>query len=144
MFNEGQVQHLVTHFRYIDKVLAEAIADLTPSPDGRLFELCIYDSTSEQRQVLMAQVEELRATVRRFIHMHSVPDILPPISSLWAFQVAISYARAGVRELLPSYLSEYGLVEDSAAAAVTQLAVDLQKPLGSLESYLKECAKHSG
>jgi hypothetical protein len=76
--------------------------------------------------------------------MHSLSDILPPISSLWAFQVAISYARAGVHELLPSYLSEYGIVEDSAAAAVTQLAVDLQKPLGSLESYLKECAKHSG
>jgi hypothetical protein len=144
MFNEGQVLHLIAHFRYIDKLLGEASADLTRPTDGRLFELCIYDATSEQRQVLMAQVQELRAIIRSFIQMHSLPDVLPPISSLWAFQVAISYARVGVRELLPSYLSEYGRVEDSAAAAATQLAVDLQKPLGSLESYLERCARHSG
>jgi hypothetical protein len=143
MFNEGQVQHLVTHFRYLDKLLGDATADLTPSADGKLFELCIHDAAPEERQVLMTHVQELRAILRHFIQKHSLPDTLPPTSSLWAFQLAISYARVGVHELLPSYLGNYGRVDDSAAAAVTQLAVDLQKPLGRLEAYLKERSRTS-
>jgi hypothetical protein len=143
MFNEGQMQHLVTHFRYLDKLLADATADLTPSEDGRLFELCIHDAAPEDRQFLMRHVQELRAILREFIQKHSLLDALPPTSSLWAFQVAIAYARVGVHELLPSYLSNYGRVDDSAAAAVTELALDLQQPLGRLEAFLKERSRTS-
>jgi GTP-binding protein EngB required for normal cell division len=136
MFRENQQRYLLTRFHSIDKRFSEALAELQPADDGRLFATHIPDATLSQRQVLSDYVAQLRFLLRRFLHAQSLLDTGTPISMLWRFRVATSFMSIATEELRPEYLRGYGEVDVESAAAIERLVADMKTILRRMAIYL--------
>jgi hypothetical protein len=136
MFNENHQQYMISHFHYLDKLFSDAIADLAPPSDGRLFDTHLADARPEQRKILWNHVAQLRLVMQRFMQAQKLRVSTPPIRALWAFHVANSYARTAVSELRPAYLRHYGAVDAGTAEAAERLVADLLVPLQHIAAYL--------
>lgn len=136
MFRETHERYLLSSFHSIDKLLSEALAELRPADDGRLFATHIPDATAGQRQVLSDYVAQLRFLLRRFLQTQNLSDSRRPVGALWSFRVAINFAGIAVEELRPAYLVGYGNVDAESAVAVERLAADLNALLRRMANYL--------
>jgi GTP-binding protein EngB required for normal cell division len=137
MFQENHQRYLFAQFHSIDKLFSEALAELRPAEDGRLFATHVPDATASQRQVLSDYVAQLRFLLRRFLQVQDFTDKRQPVSALWSFRVAISFAGTAVEELRPKYLRGYGDLDAVTTTAAERLAADLKSLLGRMASYLE-------
>jgi len=136
MFGENQRRYLFSRFQSIDRRFSEALADLQPADDGKLFATHIPDATLSQRQVLSDYVAQLRFLLRRFLRAQSLTDTGTPISVLWRFRVGISFMATAIEELRPDYLRGYGEVDAESAAAIERLVADMKTILRRMANYL--------
>jgi GTP-binding protein EngB required for normal cell division len=137
MLHENHQRYVLGQFKAIDKLFSEALADLNIVDDGRLFLTHLPDSTVEQRQVLADYVTQLRFVLRRFMHVEHLSDAQRPVSAVWAFRVAVSFASTAVEELRPSYLRGYGEVQSESAQAAERLVADFKVLLARMANYLE-------
>lgn len=136
MFHENHQHYLLSQFHSIDKLLSEAVADLRPADDGRLFATHVADAAIDQRQVLSDYVAQLRFLLRRFMQVQNFIDAHRPVSAVSSFRVALSFAGTAVEELRPTYLRGYGEVDAESLAAAERLVADLKSLLGHMTNYL--------
>jgi GTP-binding protein EngB required for normal cell division len=137
MFNESQQRYLISRLRSLDESLTQSAKDLEPVDRVGVFEERLKaDATSVQRKALGDHLAELRFVLRRFVAAHDLRDERDPISGLWSFRTALTFALITTEELRPKYLRGYGDVDPKGATAVERLAAELSALLRRIENYL--------
>ncbi len=136
MFHGNHQRYFVSQFKTVDKLLSEALANLRTADDGRLFVTHVADASAEQRQVLSDDVAQLRFLLRRFMQAQNFRDAQSPVSAVWSFRVAASFASTAVEELRPAYLRGYGEVDAESLRAAERLVADLKSLLRRMTNYL--------
>ncbi len=137
MFHENHERVLINRLRALDQLFVQALADLSPTEDGRLFSSHRPDATPSQRRVLADYVAQLRFLVRRFIRVQALRDANEAVSALWSFRVALSFAQKATTELLPRYLQGYGSLEPEPVEALERLVAELRALLRRMGDYLE-------
>lgn len=135
-FNEGQQRHMLSRLRHIEETITEAVAQLTPSESGRVFQTVCPDANAAQRKVLADYLAQLRFALRRFMLAQQLRDTLRPTGSLRALHTALVFARIAVEELRPKYWRGYGEVDPDAASAAERFAAELVTLLHRIEGYV--------
>jgi GTP-binding protein EngB required for normal cell division len=136
MFHENHERILLSRIHSLDELFSEAMANLLPADDGRLFDAHVPDATLNQRQVLADYVAQIRYQLRRFLLAQGMSDTGKPVSALWAFRIAVTFARTMAIELGPHHLRGYGSVDAEAARALERLVAELMTLLRRMADYL--------
>jgi GTP-binding protein EngB required for normal cell division len=136
MFDENHQRILMSRIQGLDDLLSEAMANLSPTDDGRLFQAHVADATLNQRQILADYVAQLYFLLRRFLRAQGLSGTGEPVSALWAFRVAVSFARTAATELGPHYLRGYGSIDTEATEALERLVAELMALLRRMADYL--------
>ena len=134
--NDNHRNTLLAGFRYIDRLLAEAVAGLTPAEDGAIFTLLIPDATPVQRKIISDQVARVRRAIRAALEACSVSIRPPPIGALWSLQSSLISIDIALEELGPAHLRGYGSIDDATAEGIRTLQAQIRTVLADLQNYV--------
>lgn len=138
MIPANHQRYLLSRFRHIEEMLAEAIGALEPSDDERLFRRVIPDATPAQRKLLTEHLAQVRFVIRRFMEAEQMEDPSRPISGLWSLRTAVLFAQTSVTECSPKHMAGYGELDAAATAASLRLVAELTTLLRRLADYLEK------
>jgi GTP-binding protein EngB required for normal cell division len=136
MLNESQQRYVVARLRHVEELLGDALAGLMVGDNARLFPRLIPDATASQRKIVHDYLKQLSFATQQFLNSQSLRDTVAPISGLWSFQTALTFALIAVEELRPRYLQGYGELDPMAAIAVEQFSAEAQTLLRRISRYL--------
>ena len=136
MFNESQHRYLISRLRHVEELLSEGLDRLDAVEERSLFPHALPDATPVQRKVLRDYLRQTRFAMRRFIEAYGLRDTTAPVSGLWSFRTAVSFALVAAQELRPKYLRGYGTLDERAAVALEQIAAQLTTLLDRIGAYL--------
>jgi GTP-binding protein EngB required for normal cell division len=136
MFNGSQASYVVGRLRHVEELLTRAVDELDPAKGSPLFHRTTYDASPTQRRLLQDYLEQLRFVIQRFMQAQSLQDSSAPISGLWSFQTALSFALIAIEEMRPQYLRGYGTLDEEASIVAQRFVADAQTLLKRVSSYL--------
>jgi hypothetical protein len=136
-FNENHKRRLLTTFQHIDKLLAQAAANLGLVEGDLLFPSGIPDVTPTQRQVIADSLASFRKAARGFLR--TVPVSPDPLAqgALWSLHMALDFIWVALAELEPKQLASYGALDADSAAQTEEMLEKLQSIIREIKAYLE-------
>lgn len=134
--NDFQRNALQAGFRYIDRLLGEALAGFAPANDDAVFAPTFPDATPVQRKVIGDQTARLRRTIRAALDACAVPVTPPEVGALWNLRCTITSIQIALDEMGPAHLRGYGGIDAPTADAVEAALAQIRSVLVELNAYL--------
>ena len=135
--NENHQRTLLAGFRYIDNLLAEALAGLHSGDDGSIFSPTVPDATPVQRRVITDQAARLRRTLRAALDACAIPVSPPTVGALWNVRCTLISLDIALEDMSPDHLRGYGAIDETTAAGVSALQAQIRTILGELQAYIE-------
>lgn len=135
--NENHQRTLLAGFRYIDGLLAEALAGLHSSDDGSIFSPTVPDAAPVQRKVIGDQAARLRRTLRAALNACAIPVSPPTVGALWNVRCTLISLDIALEDMSPDHLRGYGAIDETTAAGVSALQAQIRTILGELQAYIE-------
>ena len=120
--------------QYIDNLLSEIDAILTPRDSGALFPRYAIDFAPAQRALLQGAIVEFRGQLLQAIKENKVTVEPPSISALQAIRSALNFIDIAVTELRPRYMRGYGAVPPEAAVQLERTVDQLEQLVHQLDA----------
>jgi hypothetical protein len=137
LFPPNHEIRLLTTFKHVDDVLAQAISRLE-SASASPFSEFVPDAGPAERQVMADHLDRLRAVMRGFLERHGIPIPKASRSALRAAATACQHASVSVEELQGRYMQAYGPLSPAAADSLERLVAELTEVLGRMNRSLAE------
>lgn len=134
--NDNHRNTLLSAFMYMDQLLSEGVAGLTPAEEGAIFSLLKPDATATQRKIISDQVARLRRSMRDALNACSIPVRPPTIGALWSLRNSLTFIDIALEDLSKSHLSGYGAVDENSAEGIMALQAQIRAVLADLQSYV--------
>jgi len=135
--NDNHRNTLLAGFKYIDRMLADGLAAVTPGgDDGAVFSSVASDATPVQRKVIGDQVAHLRRAIRSALEACAIPAPPPTVSAIWSLRAHVMAVEIALEELGPRHLRGYGALDDATAAGVAALLAQIRTTLAELDDTL--------
>ncbi|OIQ90600.1 hypothetical protein GALL_275130 [mine drainage metagenome] len=134
--NNNHKHHLTAVFRHLDQMFAEAIDNLEPLDQRRLFPPCFPDASNTQLQDINESISQLRDEIRRLMIEVGSPPPQPEVSGLHAFFVTLCFAKIDLFDLEPKQLSAFGEIDDETSSKMECHLEKLRNILDQLSQRL--------
>ena len=136
-FSDNHKRLLLTSFSHMDKLLAQAAANLEPTEGNRLFPPCVPDATPIQRRVIGDYIGSFRNVARPFLESAAVTAQGPTTSGLWMFRTALDFVWITLAEMEPKRMAGYGALDPDASAEVEKVLAQLHAIVRQVSEYLQ-------
>lgn len=134
--NEFQRNSLRAGFRYLDRLLAQALDGLSPANEGAIFAPTMPDATPTQRKVIGDQAARLRRALRSALAACGVSVPPPDVGALWNLRCALTSMQISLEEMSPGHLRGYGAMDAATGAGVDAALARIRDVLNELQAYL--------
>lgn len=134
--NEHHRKRLLVTLDRVDKQIADALHDLDSADRSSPFQRHIPDSLPIQRKVMADYLTRLRRMMMGILDRFNIQSRKPSVSSVWAFRIALMYAKTDIEELAPRHMRGYGELSAEAARDLETLKTDLCAVLDQMDDYL--------
>jgi GTP-binding protein EngB required for normal cell division len=134
--NDNHRNTLLAGFKYIDRLLAEAVGGLTAVENGAIFSPVAPDATAVQRKIISDQASSLRRVFRAALDACDIPVRPPTIGGLRNLRSALIFIDIAIEELGPKHLNGYGNIDAETAAQIEALQAQMRTRLGELRRYV--------
>jgi GTP-binding protein EngB required for normal cell division len=135
--NDFQRNTLQAGFKYIDNLLGEALAGLSPAGEDAIFAPTLPDATPVQRKVIADQAARLRRAIRVALDACAIPVRPPDVGALWNLRCSLVSIDIALEDFGPDHLRGYGAIDDATAARTTELRAQIRTVLTELLAYLE-------
>jgi len=135
--NDNHRNTLLAAIRYMDGLLGEALAGLSPGDDGSIFSPTVPDASPVQRKVLADQAARLRRALRAALDACAIPVCPPTIGAFWNFRCFLVSMDIALEDLGPEHLRGYGAIDETAVAGIAVLQAQIRTILVELQTYLE-------
>ncbi|MGA2445272.1 MAG: dynamin family protein [Opitutaceae bacterium] len=135
--NDNHRRTLLAGVKYIDRLLAEALAELSPAGEDAIFAPTLPDATPVQRKVIADQAARLRRGLRAALDACAIPVSPPEIGALWNLRCTLVSIDIALEDFGPDHLRGYGAIDDATAARTTELRAQIRTVLTELLAYLE-------
>ena len=136
--NENHARTLVTTFRHMDNLLAEAEQILATAGSKSPFVEYTQDSTPLQRKVIHDYIERVRQAMGRAMEGLDLPRPAPVCGALWAASGRLTFTHIAVAEMEPQRLRGYGALSDEDIKAINEVVAELNAAIERLLAYLSK------
>jgi GTP-binding protein EngB required for normal cell division len=134
--NDNHRNTLLAGFKYIDRLLAEAVGGLTAAENGAIFSPVAPDATPVQRRIISDQASSLRRALKAALDACDIPVRPPSIGGLRNLRSALIFIDIAIEELGPKHLKGYGHIDDETTAQVEALQAQMRTRLGELRRFV--------
>lgn len=134
--NDFQRNSLAAGFKYIDRLLGEALGGLSPANENAIFAPTLPDATPVQRKVIADQAARLRRVIRSALDACAIPVSPPDVGALRNLYCALISIDIALDEMGPDHLRGYGAVDADAVAGVNATLAQVRTALAELQTYL--------
>ncbi|MEO6995823.1 MAG: dynamin family protein [Lacunisphaera sp.] len=135
--NANHRNTLLAGFKYIDRLLAEAVTGLMAADNGAIFSPAVADATPVQRKVVGDLADRLRRALRAALDECGIPVRPPTLSALWNLRTVLISIDIAVEELGADHLRGYGAIDNETAGGVAALQAQVRTRLVELQAYLE-------
>ena len=135
--NGFQRNSLQAGVKYIDRLLAEALAALSPLGADAIFAPTLPDATPVQRKVIADHVARLRRVLRSALDVCNIPVSPPEIGALWNLRCTLVSVDIALEDFGPDHLRGYGAIDDATGARTAELRAQIRTVLTELLAYLE-------
>ena len=136
-FNENHKRRLLTTFQHVDRLLAQAAANLGLVEGDLLFPSVVLNVTPTQRQVIADSMASFRKAARGFLRTVPVSPDPPVQGALWSLHMALDFVWVALADLEPKQLASYGALDGDSAAEMEKTLPKLQSIIRGLKAYLE-------
>src|SRR5713101_4134937 len=136
--NENHIRHLVSTFRYIDKLMAGAEQILVDAASPSPFQEYTPDSTPVQRKVIHDYCVGLREAMDRIMIEHDIPKPNPVCGALWGARSRFTFISIAAAEVAPNHMRGYGELTDDDFKVLEGMVVELSSVADRLQAFLDE------
>ena len=133
--NENHERHLLTTFRHIDNLLAEAEHILATAGSNSPFAEYTQDSTPVQRKVMHDYIERVRQAMFRAMEDLRLPRPAPICGARWAAGGRFTFTQIAVAEIEPQRMKGYGSLSEEDVKAINEVVAELNATLERLIAY---------
>jgi GTP-binding protein EngB required for normal cell division len=134
--NDFQRRSLQAGFKYIDRLLGEALVGMSPANEDAIFASTLPDATPVQRKVIADQAARLRRAIRSALDSCAIPVQPPEISAVWNLRSTLISIDIALDEMGPEHLRGYGALDADTGAGVNAALVQIRTVLTELRAYL--------
>ena len=133
---ESQRNSLLVGFKYIDRLLAEAVAAMEPQDNGAVFTSIVPDATPQQRKAIAEETERLRRLMRLALDTCAIAVPPPEIDSVWNLHTALTTIEITLEEMGPRGLRGYGEVNPETEVGIEILLAQIRTAVGEFKGSL--------
>jgi GTP-binding protein EngB required for normal cell division len=134
--NEPQQRRLATTCRHLDEVLSELEHSIQEARSESAFRRYAADLAPAEEQLFRAYVRRLRCQLLRILDEEGLSPQADPIGLRKSLLTGLIFFDIAVTELEPSYMTGYGELTPSAAAALNALTQELHGSIRELSALL--------
>ncbi|MGH7995651.1 MAG: dynamin family protein [Opitutaceae bacterium] len=134
--NENHRRSLLAGFKYMDRLLAEALAELANEPNGAIFSRTRPDATPVQRRVAADYAARLRAAMRHVLGRCALPPPDPEVGAVWNLRSYLISLDIALEEMTPERLRGYGPLDERSGDALRSAQAELHALVAELQAYL--------
>jgi GTP-binding protein EngB required for normal cell division len=135
--NDFQRRSLQAGFKYIDRLLGEALVGMSPANEDAIFASTLPDATPVQRKVIADQAARLRRAIRSALDSCAIPVPPPAVGGLWNLRCTLISMDIALEDMGRDHLRGYGEVDDTTADGVAALQAQIRTILNELQAYLE-------
>ncbi len=140
---ESQRNSLLVGFKYIDRLLTEAVAAMDPQDSGAVFTPVAPDVTPHQRKTVAEETERLRRLVRTALDTCAIAVPPPEIDAVWNLHTALTTIEITLEEMGPRGLRGYGEVGPDTEAGIATLLAEIRVAVGEFRGRLQAPRRQS-
>ena len=133
---ESQRNSLLVGFKYIDRLLTEAVAAMDPQDSGAVFTPVVPDVTPHQRKAVAEETERLRRLVRKALDICAIAVPQPEIDAVWNLHTALTTIEITLEEMGPRGLRGYGEVGPETEAGIETMLAEIRAAVGEFKGRL--------
>jgi hypothetical protein len=141
--NENHRRYILNTVHHVDRLMAEAVRELSVIDDETLFEDHVPDATEEQKQFIRSASAEIRQQMLDLLKVWDIEPRWPETPGLWSAYTTLMFANLAIEEMKPHHLKGAGQLTPSSAAEITQAVAELQQKFKAMLKYLDDAIKHS-
>ena len=135
--SESQRNSLLVGFKYIDRLLTEAVAAMDPQDSGAVFTPVVSDVTPHQRKAVAEETERLRRLVRTALDTCAIAVPPPEIDAVWNLHTALTTIEITLEEMGPRGLRGYGEVGPETEAGIATLLEEIRAAVSEFKRRLQ-------
>jgi hypothetical protein len=135
--NENHQRALLAVCKYMDFLLAEALAGLGPGDDESIFSPTVSDATPVQRKVIADHAARLRGALRTALDSCAIPVRPPTVGALWNIRCTLISMDIALEDMSPRHLRGYGAIDETTAAGIAALQAQIRARLNELKALLE-------
>ncbi len=132
----GHLNSLRASFKYVDRLLSEALAFLAPPTEGLVFPVVRPDATPVQRKVITDQVARLRRALGEALELCGIAAPEPDVGALWAVRTHLLTVEIALEDTEPGKLRGYGGLDDAVVARIAAVIAQIRVPLAEMTTYI--------
>jgi len=135
-FNDNHKRQILLTLGYVDKLLSDALRELSAAGQPSLFPRYVPDLSPRQQEALAVYLSRLREIMARVLDRHGISVPEPAISANKAFRSGLMCARINLTELKPRYMRGYGTLSSDAMRDLDVLTEELITVLDQMDKFL--------
>lgn len=134
---DSQRDSLRATFKYLDRLMGDALAEIALAANGALFHATRPDADSRQRQAAAESAERLRCEMARALGLCGIADRDPDVGAVSYVRGYLTFMNVVLEELSPERLRGFGPVSESTERRVRALQARLRGVVAELVARLQ-------